>query len=197
MNFSSNDTFIQLIFPKTGFIQKNHMWDNQYSPCLCESVVGRRPATPSHVYLTSAFWISKKTSCSATQNRKERTMAKRKQRQKEKEWDGRKGHDSAEDCVCARRSWFDGSECGGSGQNSDAPPSWGSSHSEDPEICSRCWSAPLFFEESPPLKMTDSLADGPDWHLPDLESVFVSLFSTVDEWSGSSIDELHWFNSWG
>ena len=30
------------------------------------------------------------------------------------------------------------------------------------EICSRCWSAPLFFEESPPLKMTESLADGPD-----------------------------------
>ena len=33
------------------------------------------------------------------------------------------------------------------------------------EICSRCWSAPQFFEESPPLKTTESLADGPDWHL--------------------------------
>ena len=33
------------------------------------------------------------------------------------------------------------------------------------EICSRCWSTPYFFEECPPLKMTESLADGPDWHL--------------------------------
>ena len=23
-------------------------WDSQYSPCLCEGVAGRRPATPSH-----------------------------------------------------------------------------------------------------------------------------------------------------
>ena len=33
------------------------------------------------------------------------------------------------------------------------------------EICSRCWSAPFLFEESPPLKMTEFLADGPDWRL--------------------------------
>ena len=56
---SSNfDTFIQTQFhsmnihPRTFssndiFIQKIHMWDNQYSPCLCESVAGRRP-TPLH-----------------------------------------------------------------------------------------------------------------------------------------------------
>ena len=30
------------------FIPKIHMWDNQYSPCLCENVAGRRPATFSH-----------------------------------------------------------------------------------------------------------------------------------------------------
>ena len=34
MTFSTNNGFIQ-----------NHMWDNQQSPCLCESVAGRRPAT--------------------------------------------------------------------------------------------------------------------------------------------------------
>ena len=51
--FSSNEFLIQWHFhPMTfstnnGFIQKNLMWDNQYSPCLCESVAGRRPATPS------------------------------------------------------------------------------------------------------------------------------------------------------
>ena len=38
MTFSTNN----------GFIQKNHMWHNQCSPCLCESVTGRRPATSSH-----------------------------------------------------------------------------------------------------------------------------------------------------
>ena len=53
------------------------------------------------------------------------------------------------------------------------------------------------FEESPPLKMTEFLADGPDWHLRSCFCSGLSLFSTVDVWSGSSIDEFHWFNSWG
>ena len=35
---------------ETIFIRKNETkgWDSQYSPCLCEGVAGRRPATPSH-----------------------------------------------------------------------------------------------------------------------------------------------------
>ena len=44
--------------------------------------------------------------------------------------------------------------------------------------------------------MTEFLADGPDHHLRSWSCFCLSLFSTVDEWSGSSIDELHWFNSW-
>ena len=46
------------------------------------------------------------------------------------------------------------------------------------EICSLCWSSPLFFEESPPLKMTEFLADGPDWHLRSWSCSCLSLFST-------------------
>ena len=48
---SSKNFFIQWHFhpmtfsSKNRFIQKIDMWDNQYSPCLCESVAGRRPAT--------------------------------------------------------------------------------------------------------------------------------------------------------
>ena len=60
------------------------------------------------------------------------------------------------------------------------------------EICSRCWSVPWFFEESLPLKMTESLADGPDWHLWSRFFSGLSLFSAVVTWSGSSIDEFHW-----
>ena len=42
-----------------GFIQKNHMWYNQYSPCFCEAVASRRPATPSHKHgLCPAFRVS-------------------------------------------------------------------------------------------------------------------------------------------
>ena len=33
------------------------------------------------------------------------------------------------------------------------------------EICSRCLSAPQFFEESPSLGMTEFSADSPGWHL--------------------------------
>ena len=35
--------------------------------------------------------------------------------------------------------------------------------------------------------MTESLADGPDWHLRSRFCSGLSLFSAVDEWSGSSI----------
>ena len=35
--------------------------------------------------------------------------------------------------------------------------------------------------------MTESLSDGPDWHLRTWSCSCLSLFSTVDEWSGSSI----------
>ena len=45
--------------------------------------------------------------------------------------------------------------------------------------------------------MTDFLANCPDWHIWSWSCVRLLLFSTLDEWSGSSIDELHWFNSWG
>ena len=45
--------------------------------------------------------------------------------------------------------------------------------------------------------MTESLADGPDWHLRSWSRSGLTLFSTVDEWSGCSIDEFHWCNSWG
>ena len=38
--------------------KENHMWDNQYSQCLCESVAGRRPATPSQTRLMPAFRVS-------------------------------------------------------------------------------------------------------------------------------------------
>ena len=72
---SSNDTFIQDIFiqqqfhPTTissndifnqeRFHPKHHMWYNQYSPCLCEGVTGRRLATPSHKHgLCPAFRVS-------------------------------------------------------------------------------------------------------------------------------------------
>ena len=65
------------------------------------------------------------------------------------------------------------------------------------EISSRCWSAPSFFEECPPQRMTEFLADGPDWHLRSWSYSCLSLFSTVDEWSGSSLDEFHWCNSCG
>ena len=64
------------------------------------------------------------------------------------------------------------------------------------EIYSRCWSA-QFFEESPPLKMTESLADGPDWHLRAWFCSGLPLFSYVDIWSGSSMVVSHGFNSWG
>ena len=47
------------------------------------------------------------------------------------------------------------------------------------EICNRCWSAPYFFKESPSLGMTESLADGPDWHLRSWFCSGLSLFSTV------------------
>ena len=43
----------------------------------------------------------------------------------------------------------------------------------------------------------ESLADGPSWHLKFQICSGLSLFSTVDEWSGSSIGEFHWPNSWG
>ena len=39
---------------------------------------------------------------------------------------------------------------------------------------------PYFFEESPPLKMTESLADGPDWHLRSRFCSGLSHFSAVD-----------------
>ena len=53
---SSKTTFIKnqfhqkLFSSETFFIRKNETkeWDSQYSPCLCEGVAGRRPATPSH-----------------------------------------------------------------------------------------------------------------------------------------------------
>ena len=48
---SSKTTFHQKPFSsETIFIRKNETkgWDSQYSPCLCEGVAGRRPATPSH-----------------------------------------------------------------------------------------------------------------------------------------------------
>ena len=45
----------------------------------------------------------------------------------------------------------------------------------------------IFFEESHPLKMTESLADGPDWYLRSRFCSGLSLFSTVDEWSGSQL----------
>ena len=47
------------------------------------------------------------------------------------------------------------------------------------------------------LGMTELLADGPDWHLWSWTCVCFSLFSTVDEWIGSSLPELHGFNSCG
>ena len=47
------------------------------------------------------------------------------------------------------------------------------------------------FFESPPLKMTESLAEGPDWYLRSWFLSGLSFFSTVDVWSGSSIDEFH------
>ena len=65
------------------------------------------------------------------------------------------------------------------------------------EICSRCWSVPQFFEESPPLKMTESLADGPDWHLRSRICSGLLFFSDVDIWSGSSMVVPYGFNSWG
>ena len=66
------------------------------------------------------------------------------------------------------------------------------------EICSRCWSAPEFFEESPPLKMTESWADGPDWHLRSWSHSGLPLFSAVDMWIGSSIVCFQVeFNPWG
>ena len=61
-HFHQKTTFIKKpVSSKTSFI-KNHFhqkpfsseknetqgWDSQYSPCLCEGVAGRRPATPSH-----------------------------------------------------------------------------------------------------------------------------------------------------
>ena len=49
----------------------------------------------------------------------------------------------------------------------------------------------------PPLKMTESLADGPDWHLRSWFCSGLSLFSVVDIWSGSSMVFSHGFNSWG
>ena len=47
------------------------------------------------------------------------------------------------------------------------------------EICSHCWSAPSFFEESPSLGMTEFLADGPDWHRWSWTDVWFSLSSPV------------------
>ena len=45
--------FIKTTFIKKNFHQKpiflrDHSEQKQHSPCLCESVAGRRPATPSH-----------------------------------------------------------------------------------------------------------------------------------------------------
>ena len=65
------------------------------------------------------------------------------------------------------------------------------------EICSCCWSATKFIEESPSLGMTGFLADGPNWHLSSWTGVWFSVFSAVDEWIGSDIPELHVFNSCG
>ena len=45
------------------------------------------------------------------------------------------------------------------------------------EICSRCSSAPWFFEESPSLGMTEFLTDGPDWHLWSWSCVCLLFFS--------------------
>ena len=44
------------------------------------------------------------------------------------------------------------------------------------KIYSRCSFAPELFGESPPLKMTESLADGPDWHLRSRFCSGLSLF---------------------
>ena len=43
-----------------------------------------------------------------------------------------------------------------------------------------------------PIILWELLADGPDWHLRSWSCFCLSLFSTVDEWSGSSLDEFHW-----
>ena len=55
----------------------------------------------------------------------------------------------------------------------------------------------IFFEESPPLKITEFLAHCSDWHLRSWFCSGLWLFTTVDEWSGSSVLELHGFNSCG
>ena len=39
---------------------------------------------------------------------------------------------------------------------------------------------PIILEESPPLKMTESLADGLDWHLRSGSRSGLPLFSAVD-----------------
>ena len=38
----------------------------------------------------------------------------------------------------------------------------------------------IIFEESPPLKMTEFLADGPDWHLRSESRSGLPLFSAID-----------------
>ena len=49
------------------------------------------------------------------------------------------------------------------------------------EICSRCWSAPWFFENLPSIRSSEFLADGPDWHL---WSWFVLAFHSSPLWTG-------------
>ena len=48
-HFHQKTTFIKDHFHQKPFSsEKKKKGDSQYSPCLCEGVAGRRPATPSH-----------------------------------------------------------------------------------------------------------------------------------------------------
>ena len=42
--------------------------------------------------------------------------------------------------------------------------------------------------------MTESLADGPDWHLRSGSGFGPPLFSAIDLWIGSSVVSLHGFH---
>ena len=62
------------------------------------------------------------------------------------------------------------------------------------EICSRCWSAPWFFENLPSLISNEYLAGGLDWHLGSkvVSGVWRSLVTCVC----SDTLEIHGFNPW-